>query len=84
VAVRASASFGPVDGRPVALVDGIRYEIQGSTNLGNWDAPVEEVVPALTQGVTPAPSAEWELRSFRLAGAAGEAGFLRVEAEETP
>lgn len=84
VAVRAGASFGTEGGRLVALVDGVRYEIQGSANLNQWDAPVEEVIPALTQGVSPAPSAEWELRSFRLAGASGQAGFLRVEAEEAP
>jgi hypothetical protein len=84
LAVRQGASFGPEGGRLVALVDGIRYEIQGSTDLGNWDAPVEEVVPALTQGVAPAPSADWELRSFRLAGTAGDTGFLRAAVMEAP
>ena len=84
VAVRQGASFGPEGGRLVAVVDGIRYELQGSTELGNWDAQVEEVVPALTQTVTPAPSADWELRSFRLAGAADETGFLRVVVAEAP
>jgi hypothetical protein len=74
VAVRAGASFGIEEGRLVAVIDGVRYEIQGSADLGTWDAPVEEVAPALTQGVEAAPSAEWELRSFRLAGTAGESG----------
>ena len=84
VAVRAGASFGIEEGRLVAVIDGVRYEIQGSADLGTWDAPVEEVAPALTQGVEAAPSAEWELRSFRLAGTAGESGFLRVAAAEAP
>lgn len=82
VAVRAGASFSVQNGRLAATIDGVRYEIQGSVDLGNWDAPVQEVTPALTQGVDPAPSAEWELRSFRLAGTAGESGFLRVAATE--
>ncbi|WP_367873777.1 hypothetical protein [Luteolibacter sp. Populi] len=82
VAVRAGASFAVEGGRLTATIDGITYQIQGSTALGNWDAPVEEVTPALTTGVSNPESEDWELRSFRLGGTAPTAGFLRVEVEE--
>ena len=84
LAVRAGASFSVQDGRLVAVIDGVRYEIQGSTDLANWDAAVEEVTPALAEGVAQPSSAGWELRSFRLTGAEEGSGFLRTAVDETP
>lgn len=85
LAVRAGANFSLQDGRLTAVVDGIRYQIQGSIALGDWDAAVEEVSPALTQGVSNPASAEWQLRSFRLTDAPASKGFLRVDVvEATP
>lgn len=84
IAVRTGASFAPGGGRLAAVIDGIRYEIQGSANLGSWDAPVEEVIPAVTGNLASPASEGWELRSFRLAGAATASGFLRVAVVEAP
>jgi hypothetical protein len=84
VAVRAGATFAPDGGRLAAVIDGLRYEIQGSTDLGRWDEPVEEVIPAVTAGVAAPPAEDWELRSFRLAGTAAANGFLRVEVGVAP
>lgn len=82
IAARDGAIFADEGGRRVAEIDGIRYEVQGSTDLSSWDASVEEV-PAVTQGVT-APGAAWELHSFRVAGAADGKCFLKLVVTEVP
>jgi hypothetical protein len=87
VAVRAGASFGGSPS-PVATIDGIVYEIQGSTSLTAFDQTVEgplaaPVIPASLPAVAPAGH---EYRTFRLAGSNGlpGRGFLRATAVQAP
>ncbi|QJE95899.1 autotransporter-associated beta strand repeat-containing protein [Luteolibacter luteus] len=82
IAARNGASFTAEGGRRIAEVDGIRYEVEGSTDLSNWDASVEEVT-AVTTGVT-VPAAGFALRSFRVAGASEGKSFLRLVVTQVP
>jgi hypothetical protein len=80
IAVRTPATFQTEGSELVASVGGIRYAIQGSADLSLWDAPIEEVTPAVTTGLT-SPGAGFELRGFRLSGANAK-GFLRATVTE--
>lgn len=77
IAVRADADF---DGTPSpeAVLDGIAYSIQGSIDLEDWTADVEEV--ALKADGIPAPPTGYKLKSFRLieTPTLDSLGFLRV------
>jgi hypothetical protein len=78
IAARDGANFaGPPS--PTASIDGITYQIQGSTDLATFVAEVEEV--ALTNPGAFTPPAGYTLKSFRLmqAPALSSKGFLRVE-----
>ena len=82
IAARNGTTFTSDGGRRVAEIDGIRYEVEGSTDLSNWDASVEEI-PAVTSGV-PAAAAGWTLRSFRVTGTSEGKTFLRLMITEVP
>ena len=82
----------PVRGLPVfagapaksATVDGLVYRVEGSTDLGVFDTPVEEIIPAMADGM-PALDDGWSYRSFSLATAtAPGTGFLRVGVSSVP
>jgi hypothetical protein len=72
-----------------AVVDGLRYAIEGSDGLVVFDRVVSEVTPAMAEGM-PAPQPGWSYRSFQLEGAVGgpdtrgPTGFLRVRIEANP
>ncbi|MBN8459724.1 MAG: hypothetical protein J0M04_17985 [Verrucomicrobia bacterium] len=67
LAVREGAVFVPAgSGGLQAEVDGVRYTIEGSLDLRTFDSPVQEVTPALADGL-PALDQGWKYRSFRLA-----------------
>jgi beta-glucanase (GH16 family) len=82
--VRYGASFNAATS-PVATVDGIEYTLQGSTNLIDWNVPVQ-VVPAGDTSSMPALSINgsggYEYRKFRLLDTVGTAkrGFIRAQA----
>lgn len=65
-----------------AAIGGVEYEVQGSTNLVDWNIPVETAPASDTTGL-PALSvgglAGYEYRTFRLSAAAGrDKGFIRA------
>lgn len=82
--VRYGASFN-ASSSPTATVDGIEYTLQGSTNLIDWNVPVQ-VVPAGDTSSMPALSINgsggYEYRKFRLLDTIGTAkrGFIRAQA----
>lgn len=87
VAVRAGASFSGSPS-PGATIDGIVYQIQGSTSLSAFTQTVEgplaaAVIPASLPATAPSG---YEYQTFRLAGSNGLTGrgFLRASATETP
>ena len=85
VAVRSGASFSDTPS-PSATIDGVKYTIEGSLALDQFDAPVSELTPALTPAQTGLPDitgSGWEYRSFILDGSEGLTGkgFLRAKAE---
>lgn len=63
-----------------AIADQVTYTIEGSNGLAAFDQVVTEV-PAVTDGMPPLDSG-WSYRSFRLDGAIGPAGFMRVRLSE--
>ena len=67
-----------------ATVDGLTYRVQGSSDLVNWNQPVEEVYNAGTNGL-PALSmggvGGYQYRSFRLSDPALKKGFIRAVVE---
>ena len=65
--------------------DGVRYRIQASTNLTNWNLNVDAVTPALTAGL-PAVDVGWEYRTFRIPGAVNSEAkvFFRTVIESAP
>ena len=65
--------------------DGVRYRIQGSTNLSAWTLDVDEVTPALGTGL-PALDSGWEYRTFRVPGpvTAEVKAFLRAVIDPAP
>ncbi len=81
--VRAGATFtgsGPLTSDPI---DGLVYVIEGSGNLSTFDAGVEALLSALSDGL-PDLSTGWEYRSFRLATPISDAagGFLRTDVSD--
>ena len=87
IPVRVGASFTGSPS-PEATIDGIMYQIQGSTNLNDWSASVTEVTPAQSAGL-PAlrdidgdTNPDWEYRTFTLKNDSLSGGFIRVGVEE--
>lgn len=79
--VIAGTTFPEATTGPLAshVVDGIRYNIQGSLDLTAFNATVEEVFPAEEGGLPPPPQG-WEYRTFRLTdwnATGANRGFLR-------
>lgn len=74
--VRAGAQFA--GSPPAAMVDGVNYLVQGSDNLGAFEAAVESVA---NPAELPAAPAGYEYRTFRLVSpvTAAARGFLRVK-----
>ena len=66
-------------------VDGIRYTIQGGTNLNDWGGTVFPFVAASYPGL-PAPGTDYHYQSFALTGSQDlpGKGFLRVKVEPYP
>jgi alpha-L-fucosidase len=76
VPVRSGATFtGSTP--PTAAADGIVYQIEGSHDLGSFNAPLLEVVPAEVTGL-PALDEGWSYHSFRLATPDLGSGFFRI------
>lgn len=63
---------------PTASVDGVLYQVEGSSNLGSFNAPLAEITPAQSSGL-PALDAGWSYHSFRHATPDLPAGFFRVK-----
>ena len=87
VAVRSGASFN-ASASPSATLDGIKYEIQGSASLSDFDQTVEGPLAAavIPTSLPASPPAGYEYKSFRLAGSNGlpGRGFLRASASQAP
>ena len=70
-----------------ATVDGLVYRVLGSSDLVNWNQPVEEVYSASTNGL-PALSMQgvggYQYRSFRLSDPNLKKGFIRTVVEPAP
>jgi autotransporter-associated beta strand protein len=69
-----------------ATIDGITYQIQGSTNLAAWNLPITEVTgPGITtlQGDLPLLENGWNYRTFRAAPTVPPSAqtFLRVKVQ---
>lgn len=80
--VRYGGAFSSVAGAQSASIGSVQYEIQGSTNLVDWNVPVEAAPATDTTGM-PALSmgglAGYEYRTFRLSPSAGrDKGFIRA------
>jgi hypothetical protein len=76
-------AWDPAGGELVLEVDGLRYRIQGTTNLVSWTLNMEEV-PALASGL-PELNPGYEYRSFRNSSSSpGSFEFLRVRVEYLP
>ena len=78
LAVRSGATFTASGSTLVsAPVDGVTYQIQGSTDLVNWTSPVSEVTPALGSG---SPKSGYAFKTFRLDAGNGlpGKGFIRA------
>ncbi len=79
--IRTGAVF---TGSPLrATVDGVRYEVVGFFDLTAGSTTVLEVTPALSTGLPPLSSADYEYRTFRLSTPA-TTGFLGIELTEIP
>jgi beta-glucanase (GH16 family)/lysophospholipase L1-like esterase len=85
--VRYGAAFSGA-GAQAAAIGGVEYEVQGSTNLVDWNIPVEAApatdltgMPALSMGGL----AGYEYRTFRLSPSAGrDKGFIRAVVRPAP
>jgi hypothetical protein len=87
VAVRTGASFSS-SVSPTATLDGVVYQIQGSTSLGSFDQTVEGplAAPVIPASLPPVAPSGYEYKTFRLAGSNGlpGRGFLRASASAAP
>jgi beta-glucanase (GH16 family)/lysophospholipase L1-like esterase len=86
--VRSGAVFG-AGPSPSATQDGLNYQVLGSTNLVDWNMPVEAVPTGDTAGMPPLSATGpggYEYRRFRLADPAGTLtkGFLKTVVQPTP
>lgn len=85
--VRGTPAFNGTPAK-TAVVDHVRYVIEGSNELSLFDESVSEL-PARTEGL-PQLHDNWSYRTFRLDGPAGgpnsrgPAGYLRVRVVEAP
>lgn len=84
IPVRNGAVFqGPGD-LVSALVDGISYKIQGSTDLVDFTTPnISEATPALASGL-PTLSTGWSYRSFYISGSTTDHAFIRTVVGNAP
>lgn len=62
---------------PTATADGIVYQIEGSHDLGSFNSPLWEIVPAESAGLPPLDEG-WSYHSFRHATPGLQSGFFRV------
>lgn len=86
--VRSGAIFGGGPS-PSATQDGLAYQVLGSTNLVDWNMPVEAVAAGDTAGMPPLSATGpggYEYRRFRLADPAGTLtrGFLKTVVQPAP
>ncbi|MFD0895025.1 autotransporter-associated beta strand repeat-containing protein [Luteolibacter ambystomatis] len=79
----AGAFVGDSDGLLSPLVDGVRYRVQASTDLMNWNTLVFETAPDTTGLPALSDAAGWEYRTFQIAPGNPKA-FLRVKITDTP
>lgn len=63
---------------PTAVADGITYQVQGSHDLGSFNAPLLEVTPAESAGLPPLDEG-WSYRSFQHATPGLPSGFFRMK-----
>ncbi|MGL5019973.1 MAG: alpha-L-fucosidase [Luteolibacter sp.] len=63
---------------PTAITDGITYQVQGSLDLGSFDAPLLEVFPSEAAGLPPLDLG-WSYHSFRHATPGVYSGFFRMK-----
>jgi hypothetical protein len=93
VPIRSGFSFSPANSPNTGDLEsnhtnneGIRYRIEGSYDLVNWNATVVEVSPALANTPSLSASPGYEYKSFRLGqpiSASQPKGFLRVVVDST-
>jgi autotransporter-associated beta strand protein len=74
---RAGASFTADGAGLTAVVDGVRYRVDGSLDLAGFASAVEEVTPALGNTI---PPSGYTLHTFRLVASNGAngPGYLRL------
>lgn len=84
VPVRNGAVFNG-DSALVSVVDGIHYEIRASADLTAWNIDLDEVTPALSDGL-PGLSNGYSYRSFRLAGplSARSRAYFQIAVTQVP
>lgn len=63
---------------PTAAADGITYQVQGSLNLGSFNALLVEIIPADSAGLPPLDLG-WSYHSFRHATPGISSGFFRMK-----
>lgn len=81
IPVRRGTTF-PASGNLISnRVDGLTYQIQGSSDLINWDQPVQavmidsvDIAPTLPPGL----NSNWTYKMFRLTTPGPQRGFLRA------
>jgi autotransporter-associated beta strand protein len=84
LAVRWDAVFSSGNPGPAtATLDGLNYQIEGSTNLSGWLETVTVVDP-VTTGLPVLTDTDYTYASFRLSGSSGlpAAGYLRARVSE--
>lgn len=69
----------------IAIKDGVLYRIEGSTNLSDFTAGLQELSPSVSAGL-PRPLSGYEYRSFRLTAPvpSRQQGFLRSAVAPDP
>jgi hypothetical protein len=90
IAVRAGAAFAASGPTQQAIMDGVRYTVEASNDLGNWSGvtvtELDSTDSAAVQAALnlPALDSGWEWHSFRTDGgsAADAADFVRLKVSE--
>ncbi|MFD0895241.1 autotransporter-associated beta strand repeat-containing protein [Luteolibacter ambystomatis] len=77
----AGAFVADADGLLSPLIDGVRYRVQASTDLVDWNMLVFETAPDSTGLPALSDSNGWEYRTFQIASGNPKA-FLRVKISE--
>ena len=89
IPVRVGATFAG-NPSPEATVDGITYQIQGTSDLVNWADSVIEITPAQSAGLPPLRDLDgdtfpdWEYRTFAIEIDGSSQRFFRIGFEESP